>query len=66
MNDNNTIFYQEKFKISNNKSIKDITQSKEWIEFYKLLADEPKKAPWVCHKYCSEDSKNDTFGVENL
>ena len=49
MNDNTTIFYQEKFKISNNASIKSITQSKEWIDFYKMLIDEPEKAPFTCH-----------------
>lgn len=64
MNDNSTMFYQEKLKISNNKSIKDITQSKEWIEFYQMLIDEPEKAPWVCHKYCSENSINDKYGVK--
>ena len=66
MNDNRTVFYQEKFKISNNTSIKSITQSKEWIDFYKMLIDEPKKAPHVCHEFCGISSKNDNYGVQNL
>ena len=63
MNDNTTIFYQEKIKISNNSSIKSITQSKDWIDFYKMLIDEPEKAPFTCHEYCGLSSKNDNYGV---
>ena len=56
------IFYQEKMKISNNDDIKDITQSKEWIDFYTLLQDAPEKAPRVCFIKCSENSKGDVYG----
>ena len=56
------IFYQQKFLISNNKSIKDITQSQEWIDFYTLLWNEPDKAPPVCHKMCDEKSIIDNYG----
>ena len=56
------IFYQEKMKISNNDDIKDITQSKEWIDFYTLLQDTPEKAPRVCFIKCSENSKGDLYG----
>jgi hypothetical protein len=54
------IFFQEKLKIINNNNIIDIIQSKEWLDFYKLLQEEPDKAPLVCHKHCSHDSPNDT------
>jgi hypothetical protein len=54
------IFFQEKLKIINNNNIIDIIQSKEWLDFYKLLQEEPDKAPWVCHKHCSHDSPNET------
>jgi len=54
------IFFQEKLKIINNNNIIDIIQSKEWLDFYKLLQEEPDKAPGVCHKHCSHDSPNDT------
>ena len=56
------IFYQEKFLISNNESIKDITQSKEWIDFYTILQKEPDKAPPVCYKMCSDNSVIETYG----
>ena len=56
------IFYQEKFKISNNENIEDITQSREWIEFYMMLQEEPEKAPPVCHKMCSDNSVGDNYG----
>ena len=56
------IFYQEKFLISNNESIKDITQSQEWVDFYIMLQKEPDKAPPVCHKMCSENSVIETYG----
>ena len=56
------IFYQEKFLISNNESIKDITQSQEWVDFYIMLQKEPDKAPPVCYKMCSENSVIETYG----
>ena len=56
------IFYQEKFLISNNESIKDITQSQEWVDFYIMLQMEPDKAPPVCYKMCSENSVIETYG----
>ena len=59
------IFYQEKMKICNNDSINDIIQSKEWLDFYTLLQEEPDKAPKVCHKKCSTDSSiGDVYGVK--
>ena len=59
------IFYQDKMKISNNNNINDIIQSKEWLDFYKLLQEEPDKAPKVCHKKCSTDSSiGDVYGVK--
>ena len=56
------IFYQEKFLISNNESIKDITQSQEWVDFYTMLQKEPDKAPPVCYKMCSDNSVIETYG----
>ena len=56
------IFYQEKFLISNNANIKDITQSQEWINFYTMLQKEPDKAPPVCYEMCSENSVIETYG----
>ena len=59
------IFYQEKLKISNNDNIIDIIQSKEWLDFYTLLEEEPEKAPKVCHQHCSIDSSvGDVYGVK--
>ena len=57
------IFYQEKLKISNNDNIADIIQSKEWIDFYILLREEPDKAPPVCHKCDSNSSRGDVYDV---
>ena len=56
------IFYQEKFKISNVKNIKEITQSKEWVEFYTMLQEHPEQAPRTCWKVCNEDSVGDKYG----
>ena len=56
------IFYQEKLLISNNANIKNITQSKEWIDFYTILQKEPDKAPPVCYKMCSDNSVIETYG----
>ena len=58
------IFYQEKLKISNNDNITDIIQSKEWIDFYTLLQEEPDKAPPVCYRKCdSNSSRGDVYDV---
>lgn len=58
------IFYQEKLKISNNDNINDIIQSKEWIDFYILLRQEPDKAPPVCYRKCdSNSSRGDIYDV---
>ena len=60
------IFYQEKMKICNNDSINDIIQSKEWLDFYTLLQEEPDKAPEICYKKCSTDSSiGDVYGVKS-
>ena len=60
------IFYQEKMKICNNDSINDIIQSKEWLDFYTLLQEEPDKAPKVCYKMCSTDSSvGDVYGIKS-
>ena len=56
------IFYQDKFKISNVKNIKEITQSKEWVEWYLMLQQHPDQSPKVCWKVCSEDSISDEYG----
>lgn len=52
------IFYQEKFKISNVEDIKDITQSKEWIDFYTMLQENPADAPRVCYEMCGTGARN--------
>ena len=60
------IFYQEKMKICNNDNIIDIIQSKEWLDFYKLLQEEPDKAPRICHKKCSTNSsRGDVYGIKS-
>ena len=51
------IFYQEKFLISNNESIKDITQSQEWVDFYTMLQDDSQEKPKLCLHKCSSNSK---------
>ena len=57
-------FYQEKFKISNVDNIEQITHSKEWVEFYIMLQQQPNEAPPICFKKCSEDSVGDKYGEE--
>jgi len=50
------VFYQEKFKLSNVEDVdKEILQSKEWLDFYKMLAETPEKAPKRCHSKCSTE-----------
>jgi len=45
-------------------NIADIIQSKEWIDFYILLREEPDKAPPVCHHKCdSNSSRGDVYDV---
>ena len=58
------IFYQDKFKISNVQNIKEITQSKEWTDFYTMLQERPEDAPRVCKRYCSTDYVGDKYGEE--
>ena len=53
------VFFQEKFKISNVKDIKEITHSKEWVQFYIMLQEHPEDAPPICYRMCSEDSVNE-------
>jgi len=61
------IFYQEKMKICNNDNIIDIIQSKEWLDFYTLLQEEPYKAPKVCYDHCSTNSrKGDVYGGRKI
>ena len=46
----------EKFHISNVEDpIIDIFQSEEWIEFYRVLQEEPNNAPDLCKLLCSYD-----------
>ena len=47
----------EKLKLSNVQSIKDIIYSKEWKKFIKKLVLYPETAPKTCHKYCCGLSK---------
>jgi len=57
------IFYQEKFNINNNKDIKSITQSKEWIDFYTMLQERPEDAPPICKKICGNNKEaRDIYG----
>ena len=39
-------------KLSNFKDIKDIMESKEWKEFYRILEEEPQNAPATCKAFC--------------
>ena len=58
------IFYQEKFKLSNVEDVeKEILNSKEWSDFYKILIETPEKAPGLCYKQCSIDSKHDKYEI---
>lgn len=43
---------KEKFKISNANSIEEIVNSEEWVEFYRVLREEPEKAPSICKNFC--------------
>ena len=42
----------DKFNIGNVKSVNDIINSKEWIDFHKMLKDNPENAPEICKTYC--------------
>ena len=44
------------------QNIKEITQSKEWTDFYTMLQERPEDAPRVCKKYCSENFTVDKYG----
>ena len=47
-------FYSKHLNITNNEDIKDILCSKEWIDFYNMLRNNPDLAPPVCYEYCSD------------
>ena len=51
------VFFQDKFKISNNDNILDIVYSKEWVDFFSLLLETPEKAPKVCHAKCGTNAE---------
>ena len=45
--------------IAKNKSLKDITSSKEWVEFYNILKEgDVNKIPAVCKHHCLDDGKD--------
>jgi len=43
---------QEKFKLSNVKTIEDIVESEEWKSFFDKIQNDQENAPSVCHHYC--------------
>jgi len=45
-------FYREHLNITANNDIKDIFLSREWIDFYEMLRNNPQDAPPVCYEYC--------------
>lgn len=49
------ILAQPHLHISQVDSVYDITQSEEWIEFYRVLQEEPDNAPDLCKLLCSYD-----------
>ncbi len=52
-------FFQEKFRVENNDSIEDILLSEEWLDFYRMLQEEPERAPYTCHRKCGvKDAKS--------
>jgi hypothetical protein len=46
--------FDEELKLNNNKSIKSILLSKQWINFHKILIDSPESAPSICKQKCCE------------
>ena len=46
----------DKLKLENNKSVKDIIFSKQWILFHNTLLNNAENAPKVCKEKCSKSS----------
>jgi hypothetical protein len=44
--------FDEELKIENVDNIKRILLSKQWINFHKMLLENPDSAPKICKKYC--------------
>ena len=43
---------QDKFHISNIKKVEDVVNSKEWVEFHRMLKENPENAPDICKLKC--------------
>ena len=43
---------KDKFHISNIDRVEDVINSKEWIEFHRMLKENPENAPDICKKHC--------------
>lgn len=57
-------FFQPYLKIENNENIEKIFNSKVWMRFWKILLNNPEKAPPVCWEYCANrKGKIDTIEV---
>ena len=59
-------FYEEHLNITENKDIKDIFLSREWLDFYTMLKNNPQDAPPVCYEYCGGAIETDKItNIEN-
>jgi hypothetical protein len=47
-------FFTDEMKLTNFNSVQDIFDTDVWIDFFEMLLDRPKEAPWICWKYCGE------------
>ena len=46
---------KEHLKIDNVDSIEEIIESNEWIEFFRVLTEEPENAPITCKEKCDSN-----------
>ena len=45
-------FFDDELKIENNENIEDILMSSTWIDYHKVLLQQPHKASFICKQNC--------------
>jgi len=58
-------FFTEEMKLANFDSVQDVLDTDVWVNFFRMLIENPKEAPWICWKYCGEYSHTPNQNTPN-
>lgn len=56
--------FKSEHHLDNNSNINDIINSNDWKNFFKVLKEDPKNAPFTCKSFCNTDIDQNPEGLE--